>query len=230
MATTTKTYYPKSDPQMRGVRLKTIRAMTGLTRQEFEKKYAISASTVQSWEAAKAGGLTERGAMRLLPLFRQEGISCSMDWLLHGIGDPPQLLNEFSSNYVMETPAEYFVLSESKVIIRELLIFRKMNENPIDFQIKDDGMGPHYAIGDYVAGKRRYKQDIASVIGMNCIVQTSSNEVLFRRVQQASKSGLFNLICTNLNTTVALHTMYDQDLISAAPVIWHRRLDEADLI
>lgn len=226
MVTTSKTYYPKSDPQMRGMRLKTIRAMTGLTRQEFEKKHTISASTVQSWEAAKAGGLTERGALRLLPIFRSEGITCSMDWLLHGIGDPPQLLNELSVEGIMESPAEYLAIPDSKVIIRELLTFRKMNENTIDFQIKDDGMGPHYNIGDYVAGKRRFSEGLSAIVGLDCIVQTSSNEVLFRRIQKSTKPNLYNLICINLNTSVPLRTMYDQELVSAAPVIWHRRLDD----
>lgn len=223
-----KTFYPKSDPQMRGIRLKTIRSMTGLTRQDFEKKHEISASTIQSWEAAKAGGLTERGASRLLPIFQKEGIACNLDWILYGIGDPPFLEDTETAIKTEHSITHDTNSPESKGIVQELLTFRKMNEFAVDFQIKDDGMAPHYNIGDYVAGKRRFNENLSSLIGFDCIVQTASNEILFRRLTEGKNPGVFNLICINLNTSVSLRTMYDQEIISAAPVIWHRRIETVE--
>ena len=70
----------------RGRRLKLLRSMTGLPRKALEQKYHISASTIQSWEDAKAGGLTEKGAKRVIQVFHKEGIQCSLNWLLHGLG------------------------------------------------------------------------------------------------------------------------------------------------
>lgn len=78
--------------QARGKRLKTVRIMTGLTRKLFEEKYGISASTIQSWEIGEADGLTEHDVKRLLPVLLKEGIACTEQWLLYGIGSFPHIM------------------------------------------------------------------------------------------------------------------------------------------
>lgn len=215
---------PKSSPQARGKRLKTARMMTGLTRNGLEEKYGISASTIQSWEAAKAGGLTERGVARVLPVLHKEGVTCTNDWLLYGIGSGPQPTNlplPSSGQEEMERS-----LPEDKAIIQELLTFRNLNNDAIDLVVLDDGMGPQFSEGDYIAGIRRTKENIHTLVGMNCIVQTAHNDMQFRRIKKSARPGLFNLICINPDTEVFETTLYDQELISAAPVIWHRRRDK----
>ncbi len=218
---------PKSSPSARGKRLKTARMMAELTRNGLEDKYGISASTIQSWEAAKAGGLTERGAQRIAPILSQEGIICPIDWLLYGIGTPPQPKGGTTS--IPRTTATTMPVGapEDKTIIQELLHFRDLHPNAIDYIIRDDGMKPYFSPNDLVAGKRRRGADIAALVGKDCIIETSHNEILFRRVKPGTKSGLYNLICINPDTNVANSTLYDQELISAAPVIWHRRHDVA---
>jgi HTH-type transcriptional regulator, cell division transcriptional repressor len=216
---------PKSSPAARGRRLKTARMMTGLTRNGLEEKYNISASTIQSWEAAKAGGLTERGVSRMLPVLHQEGITCTVDWLLYGIGSGPQPTSTpvFATGVVETTMQPK--LPDEKAVIQELLTFRKLNPHGIDLVLADDGMGPQFMPGDYIAGIRRIDEKIATVIGLDCIVQTSHNDLQFRRVKKSTKPGLYNLICTNPETSVFETTLYDQELISAAPIVWHRRCD-----
>lgn len=215
---------PKSAPTARGKRLKTVRMMAGLTRKKLEQKYKISASTIQSWEAAKAGGLTERGAHRVIPILRQEGIYCTTDWLLYGVGNPPQPthLDIKQPNTDVE-PA--VTVPEDKAIIQELLTFRELNTGVIDMMVNDDGMSPYYASGDYVAGRRRNTGDISKLINQDCIIETANNEVLLRRIKNGSRSGVFTLICMNPDTSVSTPTLYDLELNSAAPVIWHRRHD-----
>lgn len=214
---------PKSSPLARGKRLKTARMMTGLTRNGLEEKYKISASTIQSWEAAKAGGLTERGVARVLPVLHQEGVTCTADWLLYGIGTGPQ-----PTNIPLPADAGELLdhrLPDEKAIIQELLTFRNLNHNSVDLIVPDDGMGPQYQLGDYVAGIRRTREEIDTVLGLNCIVQTAHNDMQFRRVKKGSRPGLYNLVCINADTEVFETTLYDQELITAAPVIWHRRCD-----
>jgi hypothetical protein len=215
---------PKSSPLARGKRLKTVRMMAGLTRNGLEDKYGISASTIQSWEAAKAGGLTERGVQRVIPVLQKEGIFCTADWLLYGVGLPPQPAN-LNLPASDETPMPHATLPEDKAIIQELLTFRELNTNVVDLVVADDGMQPNYTPGDYVAGKRKTKDDIIRSLGHDCIVETANNEILLRRVKNGSKPGLFTLICTNSDTSVTTPTLYDLELLSAAPVIWHRRHD-----
>lgn len=218
---------PKSSPSARGKRLKTARMMAELTRNGLEAKYGVSASTIQSWEAAKAGGLTERGAQRIVPILEQEGIFCSTDWLLYGIGAPPQpKANDVNTTSPSAASSPYPVAApEDKAIIQELLHFRDLHPNAIDYIIRDDGMKPYFAPNDLIAGKRRRGPDISRLVGMDCIIETINNEVLFRRIKPGTRNGLYTLICTNPDTTVSTSTLYDQELISAAPVIWHRRRD-----
>lgn len=216
---------PMSSPSARGKRLKTARLMAGLTRQNLEKKYHISASTIQSWEAAKAGGLTDRGVNRVIPILRQEGIFCSADWLLYGVGNPPQPVNLQSKTFQTGKFNPSPQLPEDKVIIQELLAFRELNTNVVDFIVSDDGMEPHFSRGDYVGGKRRMGEDIENVVGMDCIVETVNQGIFLRRLKPGTSSGIYTLICTNPNTTVSTPTLYDQTLLSAAPVVWHRRHD-----
>lgn len=214
----------KSGPLARGKRLKTARMMTGLTRNALEKKYNISASTIQSWEAAKAGGLTERGVNRILPVLHKEGVTCTADWLLHGIGTGPQPTTHVSPpSSPEEAPIPNNELPEDKAIIRELLAFRHLHAGATDLVVLDNGMEPHYHVGDYVAGVKRTKEKITDVLDTDCIVQTIENTILFRRLKKGSQPGLYNLICINPNTTVFETTLYNQTLMSAAPVIWHRR-------
>ena len=222
----------KSNAESRGKRLKSLRMMTGLSRKALDEKYNISASTIQSWEDAKAGGLTEKGARRVITVFKKEGIRCSLDWLLYGIGYPPQLSNklfdedEEGSTGGSGTPLSGGeVANEDRAIINELLVFRQNNPDAVEFIIADDGMSPFYSVGDYVAGKRRTGQAVESIVGLDCVVETMENEILFRRIKPSSKPGTYNLVCTNMESSVKEPIMYDREILNAAPVIWHRRKD-----
>ena len=104
---------PKCTPIARGKRLKTVRVMAGLTRNSLEKKHGISASTIQSWEAAKAGGLTERGLKRIIPILKEEGVFCSADWLFYGIGKPPHP-TAFATPQIQEDEASYPAILKTK--------------------------------------------------------------------------------------------------------------------
>lgn len=211
----------KSDPVARGRRLKTVRLMAGLTRSRLEEKHGVSASTMQSWESAKAGGLTERGLNRIIPILQEEGIYCSAEWLYYGVGKPPHP----TTPEVKEDEITYPVLPEDKAIIQELLTFRQLNPLAIDFVVTDDGMLPHYSSGDYVAGRRRKGSDIDIILNRPCIVETTDNEVILRYLKRGSTPSRYTLVCTNLDTSVEKSTIYDQRLLSAAVVSWHRRRD-----
>jgi transcriptional regulator with XRE-family HTH domain len=217
----------KSTPEARGKRLKSLRMMAGLSRKALEDKYDVSASTMQSWEDAKAGGLTEKGAKRAIEVFRQEGIRCAVDWLLYGIGLPPQLSDKLFQQHVQlqESLEDRVEVSEERAIVNELLAFRQHNPDAVEFIVPDDGMNPMFHKGDYVAGKRRYNDAINNVIGLDCIIETKENEVLLRRLKMGTQSGVYTLICLNPGTSVAEFALHDREILSAAPVIWFRRKD-----
>lgn len=220
----------KSSPQARGKRLKSLRTLADLSRKALEEMYQISASTIQSWEDGKAGGLTEKGALRVTAALRNQGVQCSTEWLLYGAGIGPQLI-ENDNGRLAETVAEYQVKAtgrsaDDNAIMQELLVFRMHNQNAIDMVIIDDAMAPVYNIGDYVGGKRRTRQEIEQLIGTNCIVETANGEVMARRLKKGQKDGTYSLFGINPDTQLSYPTIYDVVVISAAPIIWHRRKDQ----
>ena len=219
---------PLSNPIARGLRVKSLRKMAGLSRLALETKHGISSNTLQSWEKAKAGGLTPKGATRFIQALQKEGVTCSSEWLLFGIGEPAQLLN---SRYLIEEqspsqrPISYSIDQQQNIITKELLTFRSLNHKAIDYLVLDDGMAPYFLPGDYVGGKRRSGEEIQQLLRRICIVHTQSNEVLLRYLLPGSQPGFYKLSCINPGTAVARYTLYEQRLNTAAPVVWHRRRD-----
>lgn len=212
------------DPKERGKRLRLARNMAGLTREELEQKYGISASTIQSWEAAKAGGLTEKGANRAISVFRQEGISCTIDWLLDGIGSPPQASGAHFHGMREDQPV-YSCIPDDQAIQQELGKFRILHAEVLELVVADDAMLPYYRLGDHVIGKPKRGDDIQSLVGSDCIVEMAEGEVLLRRLRVGMDSGAYNLFCTNPDTELLNPTLYNQKLKSAAAVLWMRRPD-----
>src|SRR3990167_7225538 len=75
-------------PPTPGERLKAIRTFVQSIRKEFCKKTGISEHTLRSWEKNTVP-LTRNGALRICELLATEGILCTPEWLLKGIGTPP---------------------------------------------------------------------------------------------------------------------------------------------
>jgi len=215
----------RSGISARGRRLKSLRKMADLSRKYLTTQYYISSSTLQSWEEGKAGGLTVKGAHKIILALRQEGVSCTAEWLLHGTGQPPHLsekiyLGKEKTLFESVPPT----LNETEVILKELNTFRQLNRDVLDMLIIDDGMNPFYHKGDRVAGKRYFGEEaIKEAIDRDCIVETKSGEILCRRVRKGQSKNSFNLQCVHIDTTVKTPFLYDVDILSAAPVIWHRK-------
>lgn len=202
----------------RGKRLKLVRQLTGLTRQQIEKKYNISANTLQSWEVAKKGGLTMLGAKRMLTVIEAEGIRCSMEWLMHGTGSPPQITDRrYLESYGTDTKHQ---LSEQEVIAEELLSFCTTYPETLHMVVADDAMEPHYYVGDQVAGKTYPSSLLHLLAGRECIVQTG-NQTMLRHLRKNTQDNLYDLVCLNPKTDCS--PLLAQTIINAAPVSWHRQ-------
>lgn len=203
----------KSSVASRGRRLKSLRKMANFSRKELTRKHGISASTMQAWEEGKSGGLTPKGARRIIMALRSEGLSCTAEWLLKGIGQSPYLVEQL---YAGEQATDGFEA--------ELNFFRQNHEDAIDMQIVDDSMYPVYQLGDIVAGKKKIGENIASAIGHRCIIETQAGDILCRKLLKGSKAGCYHLQSENLNTTVQAPFCYNVDVVSVATVIWHRKM------
>lgn len=84
-------YKSKVLAQEQGIRLKYVREITGLSRRAFGLKYGTSPGTLQNVEDGRyKRGITEKFGMKLINMFRTEGIEVNLDWLLYGEGPEPK--------------------------------------------------------------------------------------------------------------------------------------------
>lgn len=218
----------RSSPEAKGKRLKRVRNLANLSRDQLCEGGNINLHTLIGWENGRFGGLTRTGAERLISRLAQEGVQCTVEWLLHEIGPGPNIITDFATAKVdlhKKTPEKTSKSEEDKFIAEELILFRSQYSNATDFIVEDDGMLPLYNPGDYVAGKKRYPDKIMTVIGKDCIVQTEEGRIFLRNVRKGSLPNCYHLVCTNHHTQIEDSVLYNVKLISAAPIIWHRKKD-----
>ena len=209
-----------SSATARADRILYLRKMSGLSRDKLQQRYNIARGTLQNWESARFGGLTEKGAKILLRAYMAEGISCVLDWILHGIGSTPNFSDKDSAKISNGDNAQNKLIDN--IPTPELLYFRKHNNNAIDMLVPDNCMRPKYRKGDYVAGIRYFRDDVNLLVGKDCIIQTIEYGTVLRRLELASNPGCYHLVATNINDLSVPGSWYNVEIISAAQVIWVR--------
>lgn len=210
-----------------GERLKRARILAGIsTRREFQHKHSISANTLQGWEQGK-NPLSEKGAKRVIEAFKEEGLICSIEWLMHGTGMPPrpyEMLNTGIESVIREDiDLATHNIKEEEAIYQETQIFKRQNPNSIVISIIDDAMEPYISIGDYVGGMRLHGSDINLFLDNPCIVELEDHNIIARFLHAGANHGTYTLSCTNPKTTVSMPNYHNVRILSAAPIVWHRR-------
>ncbi len=219
----------KIDPIVVGQRVRSLRALTGCTREIFEKNTGINAATLRIWECPtkKNHGLTIKGANRIINALQKMNIYCTSDWLFYGIGNGPITSNTTNSPLVSDDSLSQFIpdlLWEDEInIIREIEFFKRINKDATVISVTDDSMEPLYSIGDYVGGKKFFEEQILETLNHISIIELVDNTILIRKIKSGSTSGKYNLICLNIDTTSAQPILFDQLIISSAPIIWVRK-------
>lgn len=215
-----------SDPKIRGERVKKLRNMANLTRRAMCEKSTIKPQTLIGWEIARHGGLSKVGANKVISRVAQEGVICTPEWLLHGIGQGPTIIPDYDQTAAIVQPDRTAINDvhhdETQNIIKELQLFKKQHNNTIEFIVKDDAMLPVFTPGDYIAGIKFY-DNIDKLINYDCIVQLKSGEILFRTIKEGKTLQKITLCCSNYRSTIPNPVIYDAEVLSAAPVIWHRK-------
>ena len=62
------------------------------------------------------------------------------------------------------------------------------------------------------------------ILGQHCIIHLANGQILCRVLKKGDSEGLFHLLCLNIETRVATPVIYNANIISAALVIWHRKM------
>lgn len=208
----------------RADRLRRIRNLTNLSRKELCEKAGININTYIGYEVGRYGGLTKKGANKIINYAATQGVYSSMEWVMHGIGQAPRVVTDIQQDCSRTNDIYYLGgKNEEQKISEEINLFGNHYSNTTNYQIIDDGMFPTYNISDYVSGVIQLGDEINFLIGFDCIVKTESGEILVRNLRQGTKKNHYTLICNNPKTNINLPVMYNIKLLFAARIIWHRR-------
>ena len=209
-----------SSKEMRAQRLKRLRKTTSLSRKDFSKKYKISPGTLQNWETARYGGLTEKGAKLMISALKCEQVFCTFEWLMYQSGNGPNFeriehtLDKNTNTNQHSTPDD------------DLLVFQKSNNNTIHLIVNDDTMSPHFTANHIVAGLKKNSRHLSTFAGHICIVKiTNSNTLLLRLIKPHQVlNDQCHLVHTNplAESTTKLDQLYKIDYF--APIEWVRKL------
>ena len=211
----------RSTPEARAARVKRLRNLANLSRKEMCDDDDMNVNTLKGWEIARYGGLPLDGAHKIIKRVAREGVLCTVEWLLYEDGQAPSVnVGQTTEPYTQGIKKQ----PDEMNIEEELVLFQKHYPDALYYQISDDGMLPFYEKGDVVAGIKKTHQEIQAIVGSNCIVQLTNGELLCRRVRKGKSEKTYNLVCMNSETTIDTPIIAEIELISAATVVWHRKM------
>ena len=209
--------------QLKGRRLRMVRALTGFSRQELYEKISIATSTIDTWESGRVE-LSEKSANRMCEAFQKVGIYCTSEWLLSGTGSPPRYMGDIEKSiFVPKNIAsnEESILNGRLLhmppfldedIRQELSFFVSIHKNALFHIVDEDFMNSRYKKSDCVAGE---VVDLQNLNGAVIIAQLANEKTILCRLLHSSseKSEIF-LGKGTPNREIKI--------LKAAEVVWHR--------
>jgi hypothetical protein len=203
-------------------RIKASRSIAGYaSRKEFCFKFGISYDTLDAWERGK-NPLTLKGAKRIVEALKSVGVYCSEEWLMEGKGFSPRPMNEITSEINTNSFDSLSTLEKNLKLSTEIATFTTLNESSIVTLITDDSMLPFYKEGDYVGGIRLKGPEIEKAIDKKCIIELRGENTVVRQLQKEKNISHYILGVLNKSGLEQQKTVVRKNIISAAPVIWHR--------
>ena len=157
--------FPQVDSiKSRGARAKKLRNMANLTRKEMAEEGSININSLKNWEVGLAGGLSEKGALKIIRRVSQFGILCSLEWLMHGVGPTPTIAS----------PASLPVKEEADRHLETEIKFLESSKNNFIHKISEDTQQTPFKTGDLVAGTYADPSKIEVFLDELILLETST--------------------------------------------------------
>lgn len=210
-----------------GERLKFMRSISMLSRNDVFRKYGISSSSIDSWERNIAIP-NKTSFQKLISAYKNEGLNVSEKWIQTGAGNPP-VTNLLVNNSLESIEKNKFLddyLNKDKLLSKETEFFKSLYKNAIVIQVSNDEMRPFYTPGDTIGGILKFGSEIEHCIGKDCITLLKNGTKIFRRLIKNVATKKYNLICLNPYLAKTIEpTIFNAKIKAAAPVLWIRRLE-----
>jgi transcriptional regulator with XRE-family HTH domain len=211
--------------QLKGRRLRMVRALTGFSRQELYEKTGIATSTMDTWESGRVE-LTEKSAERVCMALRKIGVYCAAEWLLTSSGMTPRNMDEVEKSMFLtdgsELPYDKLISKYSGINIppfldedirRELSFFINLHERAL-FHVMEEGfLNARYKRSDCVAG---IEENPTTLIDEVIIGQRQDGKTMVGRLLSTSQDSC----CVFLGKDKPQESIR---LLKTAAIIWHRK-------
>lgn len=204
-----------STPEARAARLRRVRNLANLSRKDICGLDDININTYKGWELGRFGGIPVDGAEKVVKIIAKAGVVCSTEWLLYGQKSAPTLIAEGTSCDVDAEDAA------GRLILKEFSIYQDATKNAVLMEVTDDGLSPIYQIGDFLAGEKKFNDDIELTIEQVCIVETIEGKKLIRYVKKGLEKGLYTLTCTNYHSKTDDFVVQNVNLLCSATISRH---------
>lgn len=196
---------PNQDAKNIGARFRSARSLVpDLNRKSFCERHGINRYTMQSWE----NGLhvsKGKNVERFIEALAREGVFCTAEWLIEGIGEPARpLLGINHDHNGLAFTSEPTSSSQQDEAINDLVAsYQNTGLNVMTFRVPDDAMSPQFIQGDLVVGRLIKDAEKNDAHQKFCIVALSADKSVVRKVI-VSKEGLILLASDPRLPTITL--------------------------
>ena len=163
-----------------------------------------------------------KGAKRLVDVLREVGVYASEEWLREGKGISPRPLEEITGDFHAPAEESLHAVGENLKIAKEISTFITQNEGAVVTIVNDDAMLPFYEECDYVGGIKHTGAAIKEAMNKRCVIEFPNRKMTVRQLSKGIDSSRYNISAINLNTKMSPTAEYNVEIISAAPILWHR--------
>ncbi|MBX9804157.1 MAG: S24 family peptidase [Alphaproteobacteria bacterium] len=208
-----------------GERFRLARELSPLSRKAFCTKYGLNWYTVQSWELRRN---FSRGVnlTKFCQALAEEGIVCTEDWLIEGIGPTPYLeSSREAATYVPPITSRQLKKQSpdllKTLIQEEIALFcdhsQQIGRKGVAIQITDEAMAPDYEVGEFIGALNIPLDQIHLFHQVICLVEASPNHFLVRRLLKEGEAYI--LLATNKDYPL----IRLEEIASLSEVVWRRR-------
>lgn len=208
----------------RGVRLRFIREMLGMSIENFSKALEVNIGALGRFERGKTV-LSIVHACWIKTKLLELGIDVKTVWLLNGkrkgpekIQDNSKEMNSFFSSIVGKNLDDEELDEYDKATI-EIHTFKKVNgDKAIISYARDTNMLPVISKGDYVGA---IKSDIYDVNGQDCIIVCKKTGA--RLLRKVFKHDEKSVILTTYNNNILPEVTLIEDIEQIGIIVWVRK-------
>lgn len=215
-----------------GIRLRMLRKLADLKRQELASLADVSKASITIWERGKIDSPIKAKSMaKLLEAFRKVELEVKERWLRYGTGEPPiykgkpvstsELSQNIKPPLIKEDREEIFEEDVSTqlaaILSEEIRLFTSLKQAVI-VKIEHSSFEPFLKKGDMVGGI--WQSSFYLHEEKLCIIK-HNHQLRVARIKKSTKEGLFD-VCYSATDNLLIDEIveiHDQPLEKLAPII-----------